>query len=182
MYDHLCVIPPIGGYSLPGNDAPAQIPTPPPKTSPEALKSLPKAEREQIEQTEKVQQVNYEKYQLYAEEDCDKLKSPKNKDDCEISQNPQLRGVNDQLTTQPEAVAQFKAAEVVSEELEEEETMKDSFTNVAVLTVAALIIFVALLDLPLAVLDKIIGGCANCCTRKPKVGAFWYKVNSLVVS
>ena len=52
------------------------------------------------------------------------MKTTKEKDDCEISQNPELRGVNDQLTTQPEAVKQFREAETVKKELQQEENIK----------------------------------------------------------
>ena len=52
-------------------------------------------------------------YKQYEEKDCNTLQSQSEKQNCEISKNPQLRGVNDEISTSPEAVHNFQAAEEV---------------------------------------------------------------------
>ena len=60
-----------------------------------------------------VQKKNYKMYKQYEEKDCNTLQSQSEKQNCEISKNPQLRGVNDEISTSPEAVHNFQAAEEV---------------------------------------------------------------------
>ena len=57
------------------------------------------------------------------------------------------------------------------DEVVSEESLKDSFTNVAIGVVVALAVAVIIIDLPVLLLEAGVAKCATC-SRTPKVAAF----------